>query len=100
MNKNDEPCGVLVNRGWIPWDLRFTRYDTAVDVSKVEGVLYKGDPKTKDNKKNVPVQHSFWWTYPEEMAALLKMPNEEEASKFMVKMVDFDEKNRTAMPDV
>jgi len=30
----------------------------------------------------------------------MRMSNEEEAGKFMVKMVDFDEANRTAMPDV
>lgn len=100
LNKNDEPCGVLVNRGWMPWDLKNTRYDTEVGVTQISGVLYKGDAKTKDSKKNVPVMHDLWFTYPEELATLMKMSNEDEASKFMVKMVDFDELNRTAMPDV
>jgi hypothetical protein len=74
--------------------------DSETDLTKVNGILYRGDAKYKDSKKNVPAMHSFWFTYPEEMAVLLKMNNEEEASQFMVKAVDFDEMNRTAMPDV
>jgi len=74
--------------------------DQETDLTKISGVLYRGDTKTKDSKKNVPVMHNFWFTYPEELAVLLKMNNEEEASTFMVKAVDFDEMNRTAMPDV
>ena len=27
LDKNDEPCGILVNRGWVPWDLKDFRYD-------------------------------------------------------------------------
>lgn len=27
LDKNDKPCGVLVNRGWMPKDLKNTRYD-------------------------------------------------------------------------
>lgn len=84
----------------MPWDLKNTRMDSETDLTKISGVLYRGDAKTKDSKKNVPVMHSLWFTYPEELSVLLNMSNEEEASAFMVKMVDFDELNRTAMPDV
>lgn len=45
LNKNEEPCAILVNRGWMPWDLRNFRYDKAdSSVTKVQGVLYRGDP--------------------------------------------------------
>ena len=84
----------------MPHDLKHTRTDRETDLTKISGVLYRGDAKTKDSKNNVPVMQNFWATYPEELSVLLNMNNEEEASKFMVKMVDFDELNRTAMPDV
>lgn len=43
LNGKEEPCAVLVNRGWMPWDLRDFRYDKAQSVTKVQGVLYRGD---------------------------------------------------------
>ena len=27
LDKNDKPCGLLVNRGWVPWDLMNVKYD-------------------------------------------------------------------------
>ena len=30
LDKDEKPCGILVNRGWIPWDLKNHRYDRAV----------------------------------------------------------------------
>ena len=70
----------MVNRGWLPWDLKDTRMDSETDITKISGVLYRGDTKTRENKKNVPVMQSFWFTYPEELSVLLNMKNEEEAS--------------------
>lgn len=80
LDKNNRPCGVLVNRGWMPWDLKDIKKDREVDVSKVSGILYRGDAKTIDSKKNVPVMQSLFYTYPEELAVLLAMNNETEAS--------------------
>ena len=37
---------------------------------------------------------------PNELSTVFNMTNESEAGQFMVKIVDFDEHNRTAMPDV
>jgi len=31
LNKDEEACGILVNRGWLPWDLRHFKYDRMVD---------------------------------------------------------------------
>ena len=27
LDKNDNPCGIMVNRGWLPFDLKDIRYD-------------------------------------------------------------------------
>ena len=100
LDKNDKPCGVLVSRGWIPWDLQHVKLDQATSRSKVQGVLYTGDTKTREMKKNVAMNGDNWTVLPEELAITFKMNNEDEASKFMLKMIDYDEDNRTAMPDV
>jgi cytochrome oxidase assembly protein ShyY1 len=52
LDKADKPCAILVNRGWVPWDLKDYRYDRKVNTSKVEGVLYRGDNKFKYGKPN------------------------------------------------
>jgi cytochrome oxidase assembly protein ShyY1 len=27
LDKNEKACGILVNRGWVPWDLKDIRLD-------------------------------------------------------------------------
>jgi cytochrome oxidase assembly protein ShyY1 len=44
LNKKDEACAILVNRGWVPWDLKDVRLDRQVNETVVKGVLYRGDP--------------------------------------------------------
>ena len=56
LDKNDQPCGILVNRGWFPWDLRMFRYDRDNSSIQFTGVLYRGDPKTKYSKTNSVIQ--------------------------------------------
>ena len=46
------------------------------------------------------MQGDYWNAHADELAVVFNLNNEEEASKYMVKVVDFDEDNRTAMPDV
>ena len=43
LDKNGVPCGVLVNRGWTPWDLKDFKYDRKNSITNVEGILYPGD---------------------------------------------------------
>ena len=100
LNKNDEPCGIAVNRGWVPMDLADYRYDRRVDTTQVQGVLYRGDAKTKYSKHNTPAHDNYHNAYPEELSVIFQFANEAEASQFMVKAVDFDVDNRTPMPDV
>jgi cytochrome oxidase assembly protein ShyY1 len=101
LNGNDEPCAILVNRGWLPWDLRSFRYDKSeASVSKVEGILYRGDPKTKYSKPNQPAYQEYHSIYPEQISVMCQLPNVEEASQFMLKSIDFDETARTVHPTV
>jgi len=71
-----------------------------VNITKVKGVLYRGDEKTIESKKNSPLLNEYWTVLPEELAVAFRLRNEEEASQFMVKSVDFNEDARTPMPDV
>lgn len=47
LNAKEQPCGILVNRGWFPWDLKDWNYDKHNSATLVKGVLYRGDPETK-----------------------------------------------------
>jgi cytochrome oxidase assembly protein ShyY1 len=45
LNEKDEECGILVNRGWVPKDLKdFKMHHTGVFAGTINGLLYRGDP--------------------------------------------------------
>ena len=44
--------------------------------------------------------HRYHHVKPDEMAVVNQLPNDEEASQFMVHAVDFDESTRTIHPNV
>lgn len=90
LNKKDEACAILVNRGWVPWDLKDVRLDRQVNETVVKGVLYRGDPKTKYSQPNQPSKPFFRNVNPEELAVVINLPNDAEASQFIVRAVDFD----------
>jgi len=77
LDKEEKPCAILVNRGWVPWDLKDYKYDRKVNTSVVQGVLYRGDNKTKYSKPNQPALSHFLSVYPEELAVVGQLPNEE-----------------------
>ena len=66
----------------------------------MKGILYRGDPKTKYDQSNTPYMQKYYSARAEELAMVGNLPNEEESSQFMLKVLDFDEANRTPMPDV
>ena len=99
VDKKDKVCGIMVNRGWLPWDLKDFRYDRAASSIVTEGVLYAGDAKTKYSKTNSVINSEFTSVRPEELALLGNLSNPE-ASKFMLKAVDLDPEARTTMPSV
>jgi len=65
LDSNERPCGVLVNRGWMPWDLMDYKSDRNNSVTKVQGILYRGDAKTKYSKTNQPALNKYTSVYPE-----------------------------------
>ena len=75
MDSNEKACALLVNRGWLPWDLKDYRFDRRVDVTKVKGVLYRGDNKTKYSKPNQVALSSFRSVQPDELALVAQIPN-------------------------
>ena len=99
LDSNEKACALLVNRGWLPWDLKDYRFDRRVDVTKVKGVLYRGDNKFEGANHNSPALNDWVNVYPEEMAVVGQIPNKE-AHQFMLKAIDLDESIPTAMPDV
>ena len=99
LNGKEQPCAVLVNRGWMPWDLKDFRYDKQASVTKVQGILYRGDNQTKYSKQNQPAYQRYHSVRPEEISAMCQLPNED-AKQFMVKAVDFDPAARTVHPVV
>ena len=67
----------MVNRGWIPRDLHNLGFDRElVETRTVRGVLYRGDPVTRESKKNIPTGHKFWSVRPEEMQIFMNFGNE------------------------
>ena len=99
LDNSERPCAVLVNRGWMPWDLMDYKADRNNSVTKVEGILYRGDAKTKYSKPNQPGLNAYTYVFPEEIATISQLPNEE-SKTFMLKAIDFDPAARTPMPDV
>ena len=70
LDSQEKPCGILVNRGWMPWDLMDYKSDRNNSTAKVQGILYRGDAKTKYSKSNQPSLMAFNSVYPEEIALM------------------------------
>ena len=100
VDKKGRTCGIMINRGWLPEDLKNYRYDRNQGIVSFQGVLYQGDANTKYTRPNSVANSEFKSVRPEELALLARLTNEEEASKFMLKVVDFDPEARTTFPDV
>jgi hypothetical protein len=66
----------------------------------VKGILYRGDALTKYSKPNQPLLNAWRSVRPDELAVVNVLSNEAEASKFMLKAIDFDPNARTTHPSV
>ena len=90
---------ILVNRGWLPHDLRNQRlHYQANNMGTISGVLYRGDAKTKYSTPNNPTIQQYKSVQPYDLSLLMQTPNQEEASKVMLKMIDFDPERRQVLP--
>lgn len=54
LNDKDEPCAILVSRGWLSGDLDRFRLHYFGDNNNVTGTLYRGDNQNKYSKSNNP----------------------------------------------
>lgn len=58
LNEKGEECGILVNRGWVPFDLKDMKmHYTGVTSGEIIGLLYRGDARHKYSKPNDPMIH-------------------------------------------
>ena len=81
-------------------DLKNWRYDKVTDNQRVTGILYPGDTETKFSKANVPLHKEWYNVNAAQIAIVNKLPNEEEASRFILKALDLDEVNRSIHPSI
>lgn len=100
LDKSNKPCAILVNRGWIPWDFADQRKHLMTTAGTIKGVLYRGDAKHKYSKPNSPTIQDYCNVTPYDFAVVDQLPNYEEASKFMLHQIDFDEDARQILPTV
>lgn len=71
---------ILVNRGWIPYDLKDQRMHlNSQSMGAIKGVLYQGDARTKYSKPNSPTLNNYTDVQPKELALIMQTPNREEA---------------------
>ena len=96
-----EAAAILVNRGWLAQDLLETRqHYMTKDQGSIEGVLYRGDKMTKYTGRNSPNVNMFKVVKPSDLALVAQLPNEDQAGKVMLHMVDFDPEVRQILPDI
>lgn len=85
LNEKGEECGILVNRGWLPWDFKNQKmHYTGVTSGTITGLLYRGDAKTKYSMPNEPTVDRFTSVNPYDFALITQMSNRDEASQFML----------------
>ena len=62
---------ILVNRGWVPWDLKDQKMHFATDnMGTISGVLYRGDVETKYSKLNNPTIGQYLTVRPYDFSLL------------------------------
>ena len=101
VNEKNEPCGILVNRGFLPKDFITQREQHAAPSSGTfEGVLYTGDNLGKyDDHPNAPIKDHWTKVLPKQLALKYGLKNREDADVAMLKLVEFDVEHQTVMPN-
>lgn len=85
LNDKGEECGILINRGWVPEDLRHLKmHYTGITSGEITGLLYRGDAKHKYTKPNDPTVEHYTRVDPYDLSLITQMKNFDEASKFMI----------------
>ena len=85
LNEKGEECGILVNRGFLTYDLIQTKqHYIGTSAGEIVGVLYRGDNPTKYSKPNSPTIAHYTIVKPYDFALMAQLKNREEASQFML----------------
>lgn len=100
VNDKKEPCGIVVNRGFLPIDFEHSRAQMAYHRDGYfEGVVYCGDHLTKyDDYVNAPAAHAWRKAVPHDLALHFQLGNRDDSGKAMLMLVEFDEEHQTVMP--
>lgn len=99
LNEKGEPCGILVNRGWVPVDLKDLKmHYTSGATGEIQGLLYRGDAQTKYSLANEPTIMRFTNVNPSDIALIDQMKNLDEASQFMLLQIDPNTETRQILP--
>jgi cytochrome oxidase assembly protein ShyY1 len=70
LDKNKRPCAILVNRGWVPYDLLHQRMHQKQSTGVLYGILYPGDAKNKWSLPNSPTIEDFNIVTPADFALI------------------------------
>ena len=101
LDASGEAAGIMVNRGWLPKDLVETRqHYMNKSTGSIEGVLYRGDKLTKYTGTNSPGSNIYKIVKPDDLALMAQLPNQDQAGKVMLHMIDFDPEVRQILPDI
>jgi len=100
-DENGQVQPVLVNRGWIPYDAadRNDHLLNAMGPMSIKGLVYLGE-SNKYSKHNQLRTGQFSTLLPEELATYMFLPNREVSSQFVVKQLEFNPINKSALPVV
>ena len=72
LDNNGVEQGIIVNRGWVPYDLRESRmhYNNS-SFGAIRGVLYRGDAKTKYWQPNNPTIKQYTSVQPHDCSLIM-----------------------------
>jgi cytochrome oxidase assembly protein ShyY1 len=99
LNAKGEECGLMVNRGWVAHDLKHQKMHlNSENAGTINGVLYRGDAKTKYSKANEPLLPKYHRADPWDLTLVAQLRNREEAGQFMLLQIDTNEEARQISP--
>lgn len=69
LNEKNEACGILVNKGWVPHDLKNMKMHLGgIHAGTITGLLYRGDVKTKYSISNEPAYMRYFRVDPYDLS--------------------------------
>lgn len=100
VNEDKEPCGIMVNRGFLSYDWHQMReHKTSQSEGEFEGIIYTGDKWSKyDFAPNTPIYNDWKKAVPSHLSLEAGLKNREDADKAMLMLVEFDEEHQEIMP--